>query len=457
MAGNYDVAISIKALDEFSATFQKLQKQLSDAIKKSEKTESAFAKMSAKFKSFGKSMSLRVTAPITAMGGYMLKQVNEFSEARKKIFLTTHDMGKMQEMMEGVNEVFKTTNNSLEDLSDSAGTFIGMGASIPKATEMLKVFAAVAGGSHISFKELSDVILRGYIGAKKTKEGFIPSMVAKELGTKLPDINYQLEKMGKGLSSRFAQGKLSVEKFNEALSMVGKNAAPDNIADNLSKIHHTFQVITWDIAEVIFKSDELNKKGEDIVEKFSNMEVKFKEFINKYPQAIKYTAIFAASLAVIAPLILLCSSTIGLIALGISALVVGTVYLYNKFEFVRDIVKEIWMTIKNMWNTLKAVINAIGTAYTKTKEVIAPAFAPPPAEMTGYKSPYSLGNFGVQATLQKHQLLNQSNVKITVDDKSEKGIVKKVEVKNPNQTNNFRLGTGNYLSRALEMAHLPVI
>jgi phage-related minor tail protein len=437
MAGNYDVGIAIKAFDDFSPTFKKLEKSFSEIERGLERTTSKIGKFGAKMKSLSKSLAIRVTAPILAGGAYIFKQVNDFDELHKRLLLTTGSATTANQALEGIRKTFKETEVPLDQLGKTTMALLGFGYSVEKANQQTKMFAEIAEGTSAGFEAVSNTIIRAEMRAKKNKGGFIDPMSAQRLLRTIPALSVEIRKMGEqaGISGEnaykaFVRGKVGVSLLDEALMRVSKNKATDTMEESLTKVHHIFQLFAEDIGESISGTTDAKAAVDSFRATLSKAEDTFRDFVGHHATLVKYVAIFLAIAAVMAPILYIGGlllgvfaaifSPIGLIVVGIAAIGFGIYKAYKQLKPFRDFCNAIWEIIKKIaefWYKIigSKVVKAAGWVYHKM-------FTETPA---GKESPKtSITPMGAKGIAQTHNVNATSTVNLNIN--YPKGIVGKV-------------------------------
>jgi hypothetical protein len=392
MAGNYDVGISIKALDEFSETFKTLQKQLTSMQKGFEKASHSLDKFSEKFKTIGRKLSISLTAPIAGAGAYIYKQVNDFDDINKKLILATGSAAKAQEVFSGLREVFKETDIPMRELSTSAMGLMSLGLSTEKAMAKLKMMVSVAEGAEGSFGDVSYAIIRAETIARRTQASnkgllLIDAKSAMTLKNLIPALIPTLSSMagltkytGKQIADSFVQGGVSVSFFEEALKRVSAREAADSMEESITKIHHILQLFAYDLGESVTGTTDAKNAVEALRQKLSGLEHKFLAFAKANPEIIKMVAAFAGALAIIGPMAILIgmmANPVSLVAAGIMGAGLWMVYLYNHSKSFHDTVNKIKDTFNENLQILKDTYHWFGKCYDKAKKWIGEALKMP--------------------------------------------------------------------------------
>ena len=459
MAGNYDVGISIKALDEFSSTFNSLQKQLGSIQTGVEKTSAKFSQFGSKMRNIGRSLSMRLTAPIMAGAGYAFKQVMDFDEINEQLFKTTGSLAKAKIAFESVRKIATTTGWNPEEIASIETRFMGLGNSAEEAAKKTDIYAKAALGSGHSISELSNIMIRAEIMSAKAGKGhgMFPLRSATQLLKAIPAVGVELKKMGiiSGTSAEiiakaFGQSKISVNSVNEALGRIAANTHGLSIEQNMKRIHNIFRYFIFDAAEAVFGTNDIKEATDKLGDKLNHLGVQFGAFAKAHPTLIKIAAGFLAIVAIVGPLCILIGailSPIGLIAIGIGIAIAAVIYLYNKFSLVRDCVSGIANIFKMDWEILKFIGRTMEELYESAKKFVNMMAHPfgggEAANQSQTQMPSLLGGgFSMMAAkLHKSQDVNV-NVKVDQD-----GRVKDVKTQGANQKTNLNTAPYMALSR----------
>jgi hypothetical protein len=444
---NFDVGINIKALDEFSQTFATLNKQFASVQNSVQKTESKLERFGAKMKNIGRSLSLRLTAPIMAGAGYAFKQMIDFDTMNEQLLRVTGSTEKAKIAFQRVKDISESTGWNPEEIATITSRFMGLGNTLEDAAKKTEIYSKVVLGSKHSLTDLSSLMLRAEAMSKKAGkgQGAFPMRSAQMLIKYVPAIAIEMQKAGiaagktaKQVMDAFEAGTISVDLVNEALGRVAANTHGLSIEQNMMRIHNILRYFVYDAAEAVFGTEDMKTAMDRLGDKLKELEDKFGVFAKAHPEIIKITAGFIGVLAVLGPI------AMGIGAISNACIVLGTVLKSNIMPYVLPL----YALVKGLLTLRGINFGDVGADLKKVGEMLkkgdfkgigrglyAGAIA---TEKKNSVSDFIMQSMGGSAIPQNNKVETSSQIALKIDDP--KGYVKDVTKRDSNQKTNFNLG-----------------
>lgn len=376
--------------------------------------------LSSKFTSVGKTMTIGVTAPLTALAtaGVKYNATMETYLAN----LTTLMQGNQKEaqnLLNTLKEMAATTPYETTDLVKATQKMMAFGISANDSLEYLNMLGDIAMGDANKMDSLTLAFSQMGASGRASMEdinqmidqGFNPlTIIAQQTGENMADLRDRVSAGGVSFqeiadamktatseggifygsmdkASETTAGKISTLKddFNSALGSMTESLLPfalsaveklssiaqwfGNLSDTGKKVVLTLAGIAAAIGPVSLAISTLIKVGAGI--KTIVTVIKSWQLVTKTMTAVQWLLNAAMS-----------ANPIGIIIIAITAVIAAIVLLWTKCEWFRDgvmtVITVIWESIKTafdfIWNIISGVINSIVSAFQKVASVVKSVF-----------------------------------------------------------------------------------
>ena len=313
MAKKFPLEIVIGAIDKFSTTFATFGSRLDRLGKKADR--------------LGKSLSLRVTAPLTIMGGLALRSAANLEQLEIRFSSLVGSAEAAAGVMERLKRFAATTPFELNDVADAAAGLLAAGFAAETLEENLKILGDIAAGSGGSLGDMVPLFTEIRIKGKAFTQDL------RQFATRgIPIIKVLAEQMGvseKKIFKMAEQGKITFPLIEKALrSMTEEGGLFANQMDKQSQ--SLFGLFSTLKDTGVFALAELGNAMARSVNLAENMgkltgfiEDMTKAFTSLSPETQKWIVYGLGLVAVIGPLLI-----------GFAALVAALTFLAPAFALI---------------------------------------------------------------------------------------------------------------------------
>lgn len=306
----------------------------------------------------GKTLSLRLSAPIAALGGYALHASAKMERLQTSFSVFLNSATKGKALIEYLDKFTMKTPFNIGDVSSATKLMLGFGMSLQQVKTNLKVFGDVAAATGLPMERLAGYIGhvaaggRITVGALTTMGRFgIPAVQSFSKTLKVSQAELlNLVSKGKITYPVFLSlMKKMTEKGGAFYQMMTKQSK--TLQGSLAILHNRLFSIGRELGDQIEKQLKLKNVIWGITKALQPLYDNFSKLVEKHPLLTKIAIAFGAIAVVLPPILIaigaftiLMSAAINpvtLIVAGITAAGAASVYLYKKFWFFRTIVKDI--------------------------------------------------------------------------------------------------------------------
>jgi tape measure domain-containing protein len=324
----FDVSFIYKLHDQISPELVKMGRNMKGF---SDKAVQSLDKVGQRMTSLGKTMAVKVTAPIGLLGGMALRSSAQM-ETLETAFVGILGSGEKASQM--VSELFEFTAKTpfqLEGVASSAKQLLAAGVASEAITEQLQMLGDISAAANVPLQDMSAIFAK-----IKNKGKAMTEEILQMSDRGIPIIQILSDEFGIAKNKVFdlaSKGKISFEVIQKAMQNMTKEGGfankamilqsktlsgvfstlKDNIALSLGAIGDTFK-------------DDIKKMAVGITEFMQ----KIKDFTQENQALVKVLVIIGASIAVVAPLLII----IGQMSIGIAALAKGFTILAGGIKLV---------------------------------------------------------------------------------------------------------------------------
>lgn len=365
MAGNFNLSYILQIIDKMSPALSKIVGKLrifSNQIKKTDFVTKGFGNslnnIGKKAYKLGKTLSLRVSAPMILLGRSILKagmEMENINVVFKAMLGTTE---KATEMIEEIWKMSKKTTFSFDQLARSSKLLLNFGVEAKKVTPLLRMLGDISDGNSQRFNVLSynlaQVASLGKLTGIDLKSlrlsGFTPlKIISDETGISMAKLEKIMSKGGISFEQVAKAMKIATSeggRFYNRMEIMSKTASGKlNIAmKEFSRSLTSLGVIALPYFTKFVEKLTL------LIQKFNNLSPRTKKFIliiiaigAAIAPLLIILGILAISFAYVTGVVLLLAGAIA--SFPFVFLIGGFVYLISKLKIVR---KAITWILKKM-------------------------------------------------------------------------------------------------------------
>lgn len=294
--------------------FNKKLQASQDSFEQWQKRTSSFKKLGDDMKSFGNSLTMKLTLPIVGLGTAMAKTAMDFEGMQQQLSVMLGSTKKGEKMFKDITDFASHTPLETKDIMDATNTMLSFGIASDKVLKYQRQLGDIAGGNKERFQSLALAFsqassagkLQGQDLLQMINAGFNPlEQIAKRTGK---TVGYWKDQMSKGAVTM----DMVTQAMEDATSEGGRYY---NMMDKMSKTASGQLSTLMDNLNITFA-----KFGTIIlpyvirgIEKLSQA---FEFLQNLTPAQQKLVLVFGGLLALLGPAI----TTIGSLITSISAI-----------------------------------------------------------------------------------------------------------------------------------------
>ncbi len=375
---SFNISYIFEAIDRFSPTVAKINSALNRMRSKIKSVTSSASKMEKKFTKMGKTLSLKLTAPLMLFATYAIKQAADFETLTVRMRPYLGSLLQASDYMKKLAEW--TAQKSPFHIKDTASAGVALMNFGVKAKGVIKILGQLGDISAETGLDLNQ--LSRLYGLTKSI-GVLQFRYIRQVPQLVGPILKVFKLMGKkGTIKEFAsKGMITFGIMQRAIEMmVAKGGVAyhamirrmDTISGATSKLVDNIELAAAKIGSFIWKSMGMLKATQLAVKFLGFFIKKFDKFTKLHPM-LKILVLFAGIAASIGPILLgiglLISAFIflgeavsfsiwpvTLIAIGILAAVAAVTYLYIKFKLIREVFTAINIGVRVVVTVFKVLL-----------------------------------------------------------------------------------------------------
>ena len=335
---NFNVSYFVKIRNDFSQPARQIA-QSSDLIKSKisalknslPSTQAEFKKLGEtmnsagdKMTKLGKSMGMKVTAPLVLFGGVALKQAANMETLAVGFESMLGSAEKSKQMMTDLSKFAATTPFQLEGIANSAKQLLSFGVSQKEMIPTLKTLGDISAGANVPLEDMA-----GIFGKTKAKGKLMTEQMMQMAERGIPIIDTLAQGFGATKDQVFemaSKGQISFEVMEQALQSMTKEGGiffnqtqkqSQTLAGRFSTLKDNIALTAGSIGDVLAESTGLNSILEQMSLMLDPLAKKIKAFAEENPRITKMIVSFAIFAAVISPVILF----VGQLAFAMSSII----------------------------------------------------------------------------------------------------------------------------------------
>lgn len=387
MAFNISYIYQIK--DKFSATADKIKSKTVGIGKSFDKLQAKVKKLSQKFNSLGKGLSLKVTAPILAVAGFALKSAADIETLGVAFESMTGSAKQSAKIVKGLISFAAKTPFQLIGIGKAAKQLLAAGVTVDNLQGKLKFLGDISAGANVPLSDMAAIFSKAKAKGKAMTEELLQlsdrgipiiSVLSKQLGVAKDEV-FELA----------SKSRISFSVLEKA--MVSMSAKGGVFADQMKKQSNTLAGV-WStlkdnvnlalasLGAQIVKTFDLKNTINSVIAVIQRATAAFVNFTKENPRLAKLAIIIAGLATVIGPLlvavsiaaaafaalsvpILIASSAIAAIGAAIAIAIVFWDDLKQAMQNVLDFWSGGFLSgISKVGSAVKDMINLIPDLFT---------------------------------------------------------------------------------------------
>lgn len=385
----FNIQYTFIATDRFSSTSDKVSRSVKKLNSRFKSLNDRLRRTADRMSSIGQSLSLKLTAPIIAVGVMAIKTAADLETMQVSFESMLKSGDKAKKLMKDLIEFTAKTPFQLEGVGAAAKKLLAFGIQQENLLGTMKILGDIASGANVPLGDLAQAF------GKAAAKGKLMTEELNQFAERgVPIIDVLAKKMGVSKQKIFdlaSKGKISFRILRSALqSMTDKGGIFfDQMAKQsrtltglFSTLRDNVNLALAEIGQQLVKTFDLKTKVSDAIKKIQEITARIKKFVELNPGLAKLIIKFIGITAVIGPLLvtlavliksiavinaLLFANPIGLVVVGITALTAGVIFLIDKFGGLKKIMTDITDFFKNVW---KSVVDAVTAQFRFIANVI---------------------------------------------------------------------------------------
>lgn len=344
MASKMDVSIIITAIDKASKPFEVINRATRKYAKDVDELDAKLKKISKSMTDFGTKASLGVSLPLFGIGVAAVATSAKFEQLKTDFEIMLGSADKASKLFEKIKQFSASTPFQLDGLAENTKKLLAFGIEEENVLVVMRKLGDTAGGNSEKLATLVDVYGKVAAGGKASMEDInrvtdagvpILQVLAKQLGVTVSTLREDL----------IPAGKISQEVFDQAFTSMtekggmfykGMEKQSQTLNGLLSTFKDNMTNVLGTLGDTITKTFDLKGKLTSI----TVFMIKFNGFIERNPELVKMAVSFGAFLAITGPLI---------VALGILASSLGSIIAFvPRFIFFVGLMKKWQIATKLM-------------------------------------------------------------------------------------------------------------
>lgn len=434
MSNNVSFIIQLK--DQFSKNANKLKRSMGDIKKQVAKTGSGFVrfkdkakdslisikseseKLKRKLTDVGKSLTLRLTAPIAALGAVSISQSAKLETLRVSLETMTKSAEKGAILMEKLVQFTAKTPFKLDQVGIAAKKLLAFGVVQDDIIDRMGLLGDISASANVPIGDLAQIF-----GKAKAKGKLMTEEILQLSERGVPIVDELAKSFNVSKNEIFemaSKSKISFDVMKSALQNMtteggiffkGMEKQSLTLGGVFSTLQDNMGLTSGVIGDIIVDVFNLKENTVKLTNVFAKMREKIKVFSELHPRLTKLIAGFVLFLAVVGPaLIVVGQMAIGLVALKFAfaglAIAIGTISL-PMIAIAAGIALLITGAVL-LWDNMDSITTSIGGAWDWLTGKIVKSVNYVKETIQEVKSAFSfgLGNLGGDIKTRKEIMLS---------------------------------------------------
>ena len=341
----------------------------------------------AKMQSLGKSMTMKVTAPIGIFAGLALRASANLETLQTSFESMLGSADKAREITQRLVEFTAKTPFQLEGVGASAKQLLAFGVTSKDIIPTLNVLGDIAAGANVPLTDMAAIF-----GKVKAKGKAYTEELLQLSDRGIPIIDVLAKKFGISKQAIFdaaAAGKISFKVIQGALEdMTAQGGIFNNqmerqsrtLAGLFSTLKDNIFLALGEIGGVLVETFDLKQVMKDIITGIGAATKAFRAFVTNNPKLAKFSIILVSIAAVMGPLLVMLGflvSAVGAISLPVVAVIAGVAALIALFAALSTesgFLSGIWTQLSDVFGDIVAVFGRLFGALGPLGNLIASVF-----------------------------------------------------------------------------------
>ena len=281
---------------------------------------------------FGKAMSMKVSAPLVALGALSIKQAANYETLAVSFRTLIGDAAVANQVLADLVAFANTTPFELDELTTAGKQLLAFNVKANDVIPTLKMLGELSAATGKPIEEFS--LIYGKVLAKGKMQGeemmqlaekgiSIQTMLAQKYGVS-----------GEVIAKAVSDGKISFETFNKVLQeATGKggrfNGLTENLAGTMNGLGSTLKDSVAagfrEVGNAMIEHGDLKEVMRDLIAGVTSLTASMVAFTKAHPQLTKLIMLFGVILVVLGPVIVVVGQlVIGFASLSAAAVTLGT-------------------------------------------------------------------------------------------------------------------------------------
>ena len=336
---------------------------------------------------FGKSLSTKVTLPLTALGGAALVQSAKFENLDVAFETLIGNAAEAEKTVKSLINFTATTPFQMEEVANAGRQLLAFGVESDKVTGVLRQLGDLAAGTGKPLSEFS--LIYGKILAKGKVTGEEMLQLA-EKGISLQTILAEKHGVSSAqISEAVSKGAVTFDVFREAIEGVTSKGGKffnltkkqsQTLGGLASTMKDAVVIAFKEFGDILVKQFKLKEVVASLITKVNSLVQSLVKFSKENPKITKMVLIFGALLAAIGPVIVIGAQlasgfavmalaagsfgialspiliTLGAIALAVGVAVAAFVFLEENWTTIGGTINQMVINVQETWKGLSMTI-----------------------------------------------------------------------------------------------------
>jgi len=452
MASKNLISTIFEVIDKATAPMQKIGRSFGGLSEQMKTMSNSVAASTAKLSDFGKnmsdtgkSMSLGVTAPLIALGGFALKTAGDM-ESLSVAFETMlgGSAERASKMVANLNKFAADTPFELNEIAQAARSLLAAGTGEDQITEKLKMLGDIASTAQVPLGELVYVYDKMKNKGRATLEELMP---LAEKG--IPIYDALAKKTGftkDAVMDMASKGKISFQMVEEELKKMtdkggtyfeGMIKQSKTFNGVMSTFMDSIKMSAAGLGDFLINTLDLKSIIADLAKTVSDLSAKFMAWAKENPKLAKAITLLVIGVGLLGPALVILGTAISFVSVAVNtllspvflviaaiALVAGAAYLiYKNWKPIKQFFKSLWDGIiiiakqvgQNLYNIFIQPFVDLWTKITEITAYIKTAIK----GFADYIPDWLKGKLGITSSIKSEPVkIDKSALKASVENKN---------------------------------------
>lgn len=363
----FNVSYRYALKDKFSSVATKINSKFASLQSKAESLKNTVNKLSKKFTSLGKGLSLKLSAPLLAIGGLSLKSAADIETMEVAFASMTGSADKAKEVVKGLIDFAAKTPFQLLGIGKAAKQLLAVGVSTGELQSKLKFLGDISAGANVPLSDMAAIF-----GKAKSKGKAMTEELLQLSDRGIPIISVLAKKLGVSKNAVFelaSKSKISFGILESALvSMTKKGGIFEDqmqkqsatLAGAFSTLKDNVNLSLAALGNQIIETFDLKNTINTVIGVIQRATAAFINFTKENPRLAKLGVIIAGIGIVIGPLLI----AVGAIAAAFTVLSVPILIITGALAGIGLAIAGLIAFWKDLKQAMQNVVDFWGTVFT---------------------------------------------------------------------------------------------